>query len=208
MKITAAANAQLGLSHPQNPEWDHISFCQFAARCAARTARWPAPTPSSCARARSTGRRPAPAARARMAVLHARGVLMRQGERFSRRSIIGSQFDCRIDGETEIAGRPAITPVDFRASLDHRSAPAHAGARRSLAGGLPAGRYVAQALGLIPDLPVHDGNRESVSARDFLQPVETPGAPAWPASIAVRKHDRSAALIVARSFATHLAGSQ
>ena len=30
MKITAAANEQLGFVHPENAEWDHISFCQFA----------------------------------------------------------------------------------------------------------------------------------------------------------------------------------
>lgn len=27
--ITDAANAQLGFCHPENPEWDHISFCAF-----------------------------------------------------------------------------------------------------------------------------------------------------------------------------------
>ena len=35
---------------------------------------------------------------------------MRSGERYLARSIIGSSFDCRIVGETEIAGRPAIMP--------------------------------------------------------------------------------------------------
>jgi hypothetical protein len=30
MKITAAANEQLGFQHPQLAEWNHISFCQFA----------------------------------------------------------------------------------------------------------------------------------------------------------------------------------
>src|SRR5580658_8143622 len=30
IRITAAANAQLGFAHPLNPEWRHISFCQFA----------------------------------------------------------------------------------------------------------------------------------------------------------------------------------
>lgn len=31
MRITSAANEQLGFAHPVIPEWDHISFCQFAA---------------------------------------------------------------------------------------------------------------------------------------------------------------------------------
>ena len=30
MKITAAANEQLGFQHPLQAGWDHISFCQFA----------------------------------------------------------------------------------------------------------------------------------------------------------------------------------
>ena len=30
MRITAAANEQLGFSHLENAGWDHISFCQFA----------------------------------------------------------------------------------------------------------------------------------------------------------------------------------
>jgi trans-L-3-hydroxyproline dehydratase len=29
MKITKAANDQLGFTHPTNPEWNHISFCQM-----------------------------------------------------------------------------------------------------------------------------------------------------------------------------------
>ncbi len=29
-RITRAANEQLGFVHPENPEWDHISFCQLA----------------------------------------------------------------------------------------------------------------------------------------------------------------------------------
>ena len=30
MRIIAAANAQLGFSHPERSGWDHISFCLFA----------------------------------------------------------------------------------------------------------------------------------------------------------------------------------
>src|SRR5580693_1783913 len=30
VRITAAANEQLGFSHPETAGWDHISFCQFA----------------------------------------------------------------------------------------------------------------------------------------------------------------------------------
>ena len=31
IKITRAANEQLGFFHPENPDWAHISFCQLAA---------------------------------------------------------------------------------------------------------------------------------------------------------------------------------
>jgi proline racemase len=30
VRITAAANEQLGFSHPERAGWDHVSFCQFA----------------------------------------------------------------------------------------------------------------------------------------------------------------------------------
>ena len=39
MRITAAANEQLGFSHPENAGWDHISFCQFAGPLSARRRR-------------------------------------------------------------------------------------------------------------------------------------------------------------------------
>ena len=42
-----------------------------------------------------------------MAVLHARGEL-RVGEPFQGRSIINSRFDCMIDEELEVGGKPAI----------------------------------------------------------------------------------------------------
>jgi proline racemase len=44
-----------------------------------------------------------------MAVLHARGQL-KVGERFVGRSIIGSTFQCHIEGLSEVAGHPAILP--------------------------------------------------------------------------------------------------
>lgn len=44
-----------------------------------------------------------------MAVLHAHGAL-RTGGRFISRSIIGSRFDCRIEAQASIGGRPGIVP--------------------------------------------------------------------------------------------------
>ena len=45
-----------------------------------------------------------------MAVLHARGEL-RVGESFVGRSLIDSEFHCRIERTTDLGGRPAIVPV-------------------------------------------------------------------------------------------------
>lgn len=109
MRLTRAANEQIGFRHPENTAWDHISFCQFAGPldeedgviCGANAV---AIRPGKIDRSPcGTG------CSARMAVLHARGVL-RTGDRFIGRSIIGSRFDCRIEAEASIGGRPGIVP--------------------------------------------------------------------------------------------------
>jgi proline racemase len=115
MRITTAANQQLGFTHPENPDWDHISFCQIAA-------------PVEMQGGIATGRnavaiRPAKIDRspcgtgcsARLAVLHARGQL-KVGDHFTGVSLIGSEFHCTIAAETTVANRPAIvTTISGRA---------------------------------------------------------------------------------------------
>jgi len=110
IRITAAANEQLGFAHPENLDWRHISFCQVAAPVkrengvltgASAVVVRPgkidrSPTGTGCS--------------ARMAVMHARGELA-VGETYIGRSIIGSTFECRIDGQTSVGGKPAIVPV-------------------------------------------------------------------------------------------------
>ena len=109
MRLTRAANEQIGFRHPENTAWDHISFCQFAGplgkedgvMCGVNAV---AIRPGKIDRSPcGTG------CSARMAVLHARGAL-RTGDRFIGRSIIGSRFDCRIEAEASIGGRPGIVP--------------------------------------------------------------------------------------------------
>jgi proline racemase len=111
MRITAAADAQIGFSHPGAGGWDHISFCQFAgpltrdAEGALTGANAVAIRPGKIDRSPTgTG------CSARMAVLHARGQ-MRPGERYRARSIIGSAFLCGIEGTTDLGGHPAILPT-------------------------------------------------------------------------------------------------
>ncbi len=109
LKITRAANEQLGFVHPTNPDWTHISFCQLAApvvreQGVATGANAVVIQPGKIDRSPTgTG------CSARMAVLHAKGQLA-VGEAFVGRSIIGSEFHCRIDSLTELAGKAAIYP--------------------------------------------------------------------------------------------------
>ena len=109
MRIVRAANEQIGFRHPEQADWAHISFCQFAAPLEYR---------EGVAHGRNAvAIRPGKIDRspcgtgcsARLATLHARGVLG-AGDRFIGVSLIGSCFDCRIEGETTVSGRPAILP--------------------------------------------------------------------------------------------------
>jgi proline racemase len=109
LKITRAANEQLGFVHPLNPEWSHISFCQIAAPIVmendiATGANAVVIQPGKIDRSPTgTG------ASARMAVLRAKGE-MQVGDRYLARSIIGSEFMGRIEADTTLGGRPAIIP--------------------------------------------------------------------------------------------------
>jgi proline racemase len=109
IKITSAANEQLGFHHPTNPDWAHISFCQFAlpvteesgVKISKNTVVIDpgkldrSPTGTGCS--------------ARMAVLHARG-LMQVGDKLIGRSIIDSSFDCSIVAATRVGDKAAIIP--------------------------------------------------------------------------------------------------
>jgi proline racemase len=109
MKITAAANEQLGFKHPENAGWDHISFCAFAGPVfeekGERLSR-----SAVAIRPGKIDRSPTGTAlSARMAVMAARGQL-KVGEGITLVSIIGSRFIGRIVREAEVAGRPAVVP--------------------------------------------------------------------------------------------------
>ena len=110
VRITAAANEQLGFHHPENPDWNHVSFCQFAEpvvregnvlsgrnAVAIRPGKIDrSPTGTGCS--------------ARMAVLHARGE-MRISDRYIARSIIDSEFQCQIEAEATVGDKPAVIPL-------------------------------------------------------------------------------------------------
>lgn len=108
-RITAAANAQLGFSHPENPDWRHISFCLFATPpksgpdgpevCHAVVIE-----PGKIDRS-PTGT----AVSAQLALMHKRGQIA-QGVMLTARSLIGSQFQGQIVDQTSVGGHPAIVP--------------------------------------------------------------------------------------------------
>jgi proline racemase len=109
MRITRAANEQLGFSHPTNPDWRHISFCQLTL---------PVTHVDGVATGRNTvviepgklDRSPTgTGCSARMAVLHARG-LLKEGDAFTGLSILDSRFDCRIERLASLEGKAAIIP--------------------------------------------------------------------------------------------------
>ncbi len=109
MRITRAANEQLGFIHPENPDWDHISFCQIAAPAVEQDGVLEAAN-AVVVRPGKIDRSPCgTGCSARMAVLHAKG-RMEVGDRFIARSIIGSRFDGRIEAVLEVGGKPGITP--------------------------------------------------------------------------------------------------
>ena len=107
--ITNAATEQLGFHHPTNPDWGHISFCQFNLPLQKENNSWlsrhtvtiqpgkldRSPTGTGCS--------------AHMALLHARGV-MQEGETYIGESIIGSRFYCTLKAETTVQEKPAIIP--------------------------------------------------------------------------------------------------
>ena len=109
IKITRAADEQIGFRHPEK-DWNHFSFCQVAAPVEMKDGVLTganavvirpgkidrSPTGTGCS--------------ARMAVLHAKG-RMKAGDRFVGTSIIGTAFDCRIDSTTDVGGRPGIIPI-------------------------------------------------------------------------------------------------
>jgi proline racemase len=110
VRITAAANRQLGFRHPLNTDWKHISFCQFVEpldemngelsgknAVAIRPGKVDrSPTGTGCS--------------ARLAVLHARGEIGAGGI-YRARSIIGSEFICGIESTTTVGDRQAVIPA-------------------------------------------------------------------------------------------------
>jgi proline racemase len=110
MKITQATNEQLGFAHPENAEWNHISFCQIANPGEMKNGVLTAAN-AVAIRPGKVDRSPCgTGCSARMAVLLAKGQI-KVGDRFIGQSILGTEFDCRIDSELQVGGRPGISLI-------------------------------------------------------------------------------------------------
>ena len=120
IRITRAANEQLGFTHPTNPDWTHISFCQIAAPLERRGGLLTAANAVAIQPGKIDRSPTGTGASARMAVLRARGE-MQVGDRYLARSIIGSEFLGRIEADTTLGGKPAIIPsISGRAWISGR----------------------------------------------------------------------------------------
>jgi proline racemase len=110
MKITAAANEQIGFRHPVHAEWDHISFCQFAGPLTQQNGELVGPN-AVVVRPGKIDRCPTgTGCSARMALLHAQR-RMGVGDIYRARSAIGSEFVCGIAAVTRLGERDAILPT-------------------------------------------------------------------------------------------------
>jgi trans-L-3-hydroxyproline dehydratase len=109
IRITNAANEQLGFHHPTNPDWTHHSFCQIHAPMTEEDGIKSVKNAVVIQPGKIDRSPTGTCVSARMAVLHARG-LMKEGERYIARSIIDSRFDGRIVKTTKIGDKDAIIP--------------------------------------------------------------------------------------------------
>jgi proline racemase len=110
MRIVAAANDQLGFAHPGDHTWDHISFCQFTAPLERTDDGWSGVNTVAIRPGKLDRSPTGTGVSARLAVLHARG-LMEDGMTYRARSIIGSEFVGRIVRTTTVGEVPAIVPA-------------------------------------------------------------------------------------------------
>jgi proline racemase len=107
-RIRLAAREQLPCVHPENEQIAGVSIVEIAepwrgVGAISRNAVVVAPGRLDRS-ATGTG------LSARMAALHARG-LMRRGDAMTHASVLGTTFDGRIVAETTVGGRPAVVPA-------------------------------------------------------------------------------------------------
>ena len=106
-RITAAANHQLGFTHPEQKDWDHLSFCMFTLPLKKEKDALVGRNTVSIQPGKLDRSPCGTGCSARMAVLHAKGEL-KTGESFIGESVIDSRFHCRIEKELKQIGRAHV----------------------------------------------------------------------------------------------------
>ncbi|WP_306145737.1 proline racemase family protein [Roseibium sp. MMSF_3412] len=109
VRITNAANEQLGFSHPENPDWNHISFCAFCGPLSPTEMGFTGRSAIAIQPGKVDRSPCGTAVSARMALMAARGQ-MRVGQEFEARSIIGSTFTGKILGTATVGEKAGIVP--------------------------------------------------------------------------------------------------
>ena len=109
IKITNAANEQLGFHHPENPDWKHISFCQITAPLIQENGIYVGRNAVSIQPGKLDRSPTGTGCSARMAVLKVKGFI-NVGDRYIGESVIGSRFHCRLESLTQVGSLEAIIP--------------------------------------------------------------------------------------------------
>ncbi len=109
VRVTAAANEQLGFHHPEQPDWAHISFCQIAGARRDDDVGFELQSTSVIEPGKLDRSPTGTGVSARLALRHARGEAG-LGDTMTMRSVIGSTFHGRIAAETMVGDRRAIVP--------------------------------------------------------------------------------------------------
>lgn len=109
IRITNAANEQLGFVHPHNPDWTHVSFCQLAAPLKKENRVWVGKNTVAIQPGKLDRSPTGTGCSARMAVLAAKG-LLKPGDTYIGESIIGSRFFCCLEKTISLGAIDAIIP--------------------------------------------------------------------------------------------------
>lgn len=109
IKITNAATEQLGFVHPENPDWNHISFCQIAAPLTEENGVKVGKNAVTIQPGKLDRSPTGTGCSARMAVLERRGIL-KPGDHYIGESVIGSRFHCKIERTTRVGDLSGIIP--------------------------------------------------------------------------------------------------
>mmetsp|Transcript_10840 Transcript_10840/g.17354 ORF Transcript_10840/g.17354 Transcript_10840/m.17354 type:complete len:349 (-) Transcript_10840:1156-2202(-) len=114
VKITKAANEQLGFCHPENENWDHISFCQFTGELQRHDTKLVGKNAVAIRPGKIDRSPTGTGCSARMAVLFAKGLMTTEDE-YEAHSIINSTFQCKIESTVTIGSenstKEAILPT-------------------------------------------------------------------------------------------------